>query len=105
MAEALRDEGYEVALALNGEEGLRWLSVFGAPCLVLLDLETPLVGGHGLLERLRADARFAKARVVGLTGDPQPVPPGVAGLLRKPVRLETLLAAVKRHCPKPEADG
>ncbi|MCP3140009.1 response regulator [Pyxidicoccus xibeiensis] len=103
MAEALRDEGHEVVLALDGEEGLRLLTALETPCLVLIDLETPLVRGSVLVERLRADARFNRTRVVGLTGDPQPVPPGVAALLRKPVRLETLLTMVRRHCPGQDA--
>lgn len=99
MAEALQEEGYEVAMAINGHEGLRVLSVLSAPCLVLLDLEIPRVDGTGFLERLRTDARFAGTRVVGMTAEPGPLPPGTLAVLRKPVRLETLLALVTEYCP------
>lgn len=105
MAEALQDEGYEVALALNGHAGLRVLESLGEPCLVLVDLELPWVDGRSFLQRLRADARFEGVRVVGMTGESGPLPPGVVQMLRKPVRLDALLAAVTRHCPRRETPG
>jgi CheY-like chemotaxis protein len=99
MAEALQEEGYEVAMAINGREGLRVLSALDGPCLVLLDLEIPRVEGLGFLERLRTDARYHGTRVVGMTAEPGPVPPGTLAVLRKPVRLDALLELVTRHCP------
>lgn len=105
MAEALQDEGYEVTLALDGHEGLRVLESLGGPCLVLVDLELPWVDGRSLLQRLGADARFEGVRVVGMTGEPGPLPPGVVQMLRKPVSLDSLLAAVTRHCPRRETPG
>ncbi len=105
MAEALQDEGYEVAQALNGSEGLRVLEALNAPCLVLVDLEMPWVDGISFLARLRADARYAATRVVGMSGEPGPLLPGLAEKLRKPVKLATLLSAVARHCPRPETSG
>lgn len=101
MAEALHDEGYEVAMAIHAQEGLRVLSALDAPCLVLLDLEIPRVDGRAFLERLRTDPRFEGTRVLGMTGEPGPAPPGVVGMLLKPVKLATLLAAVVKHCPAP----
>ncbi len=105
MAEALHDEGYEVAMAINGQEGLRVVLALESPCLVLLDLEIPRVDGHAFLERLRTDARFAGTQVVGMTGEVGPPPQGVVGLLRKPVKLAALLAAVARHCPRRDTEG
>ncbi len=99
MAEALHDEGYEVALAPNGRDGLRVMEALESPCLVLLDLEMPWVDGRSFLEQMRADARFAESRVVGMTGEPGPAPPGVVEMLRKPVKLSALLHAVAKHCP------
>lgn len=103
MAEALHDEGYEVAMAINGPEGLRVLSTLAGPCLVLLDLEIPRLDGRAFVERLRADARFGETRVVGMTGEPGPMLPGAVELLRKPIKLGALLASVARHCPGLEA--
>jgi CheY-like chemotaxis protein len=103
MAEALQEEGYEVAMAINGREALRVLSSLDGPCLVLLDLEIPRVDGPAFLERLKTDARFLGTRVVGMTAEPGPIPPGVSALLRKPVRLGALLAMVAEHCPSRDA--
>ncbi|WP_426755647.1 response regulator [Myxococcus sp. Y35] len=99
MAEALHDEGFEVSMAINAVEALRVLAALEAACLVLLDWEIPRVDGRGLLERLRRDERFAGTQVVVMSAEPGPVPSGAVGVLRKPVRLEALLEAVRRHCP------
>jgi CheY-like chemotaxis protein len=101
MGEALHDEGYDVAMAIHGQEGLRVLSALDAPCLVLLDLEIPRVDGHAFLERLRTDPRYEGTRVVGMSGELGPPPPGVVVMLLKPVKLATLLATVSKHCPSP----
>lgn len=104
MAEALQDEGYEVAMAINGREALRVLASLEVPCLVLVDLETPRVQGLGLLETLGSDSRFAQSRAVAMCAEPKPCPEGVVALLRKPVRLKDLLAAVQEHCPGPRPE-
>ena len=107
MAEALQDEGYEVAMAINGHEGLRVLRALESPCLVLVDLELGRVGGRAMIDALERDARFAGCRVVGMDAEPGPRPPGVLAVLRKPVRLAALLEVVREHCPReaPEAPG
>ncbi|MCP3169012.1 response regulator [Myxococcus qinghaiensis] len=104
MAEALQDVGYEVAMAINSREALRVLVSLEVPCLVLVDLETPRVQGLGLLETLGKDSRFAQSRVVVMCAEPKPCPEGVVALLRKPVRLKDLLAAVQAHCPGPRPE-
>ncbi len=99
MAEALHDEGFEVSMAINAVEALRVLAVLESACLVLLDWEIPRVDGRGLVDRLRQDERFAGTRVVVMTAEPGPLPPGAVGVLRKPVRLDALLEAARQHCP------
>jgi signal transduction histidine kinase len=51
MAEALRNEGHEVATAASGAAALRWLAK-RTPDLMLLDLKLRDVGGQALLKRL-----------------------------------------------------
>lgn len=104
MAEALQDEGYDVAMAINGREALRVLVSLEVPCLVLVDLETPRVQGLGLLETLERDARFEQSRVVAMAAEPGPRPASVVALLRKPVRLKDLMATVQEHCPGPRPE-
>ncbi len=55
VATMLRDEGYEVALAADGEEAIILLSTYG-PDLVLTDLSMPRLSGIGVLTRARLTA-------------------------------------------------
>ena len=61
---ALQQEGYTVALARSGEEGLE-IAVGQAPDLVVLDVRLPGIDGFEVLRRLRAAG--SKAPVLMLT--------------------------------------
>ena len=67
LAEAL-GEGFEVAQAANGEEGLRWLHEGGRPCAILLDLLMPEMDGGEFLARMREEPEYAELPVLILTG-------------------------------------
>ena len=67
LAEAL-DGRFEVALAANGEEGLRRLRQGARPCAVLLDLLMPEMDGGEFLARMREEPEYADVPVVILTG-------------------------------------
>ena len=56
-------EGFEVALAKDGEEALRTIRE-RRPDLVLLDIMIPLKDGFQVLSDLRADAGLSDIRVV-----------------------------------------
>jgi CheY-like chemotaxis protein len=45
LCEALSSEGYEVRVAANGKEALSLLSGDFRPCLILLDLNMPVMNG------------------------------------------------------------
>jgi CheY-like chemotaxis protein len=52
----------------NGEEGLAWLRAAAEPpCLVLLDLNMPVMNGIEFLERIKHDARLRRIPTVVLT--------------------------------------
>ncbi len=55
LAEQLRDDGYEVATARDGQEALRRLEA-GWPDLILLDLMMPRVDGLALARHIKAEA-------------------------------------------------
>lgn len=95
MAALLEDEGYRVAQAANGEEGLAALHAATDPCLVLLDLWMPVMNGWQMLEAMKRDAALARVPVVVISaaGDVPP-PVGAAAFLKKPIRLEVLLETV-----------
>ena len=97
----LENLGYEVEEA---EDGMRALNAVlrRPPDLVLLDLQMPGLNGHEVLERLRAEERFASLPVVALTasamaGDrDKALAAGFTSYLAKPVSLSTLRTEVRR---------
>lgn len=65
-AQKLEVEGYDVALATNGEEGLR-LAEKDDPALILLDLLMPKMDGFEMLEKLKANPNLKDIPVLVLT--------------------------------------
>jgi CheY-like chemotaxis protein len=53
LAETLREDGFEVWEAEDGAVALEQLPQIPRPCLVLLDLMMPVMGGDEVLERIR----------------------------------------------------
>lgn len=62
----LEREGFEVATAANGEEGLEVIKEF-KPDIVLLDLMMPIMNGTEMLARLRSEEWGSSIRVIVLT--------------------------------------
>lgn len=62
----LRVEGFDVAVALNGEDGLR-LALSTHPDLILLDLALPKMDGMTLMQQLRKDLWGSQVPVIILT--------------------------------------
>ncbi|MFA4954729.1 MAG: response regulator [Patescibacteria group bacterium] len=65
-AQKLELEGFEVAFANNGEDGLK-LAQKDKPDLVLLDLLMPRMDGFEVLEKLKADQATHDIKVLVLT--------------------------------------
>jgi CheY-like chemotaxis protein len=59
-------EGYEVELAVDGEDGLAKVKA-GKPTLVLLDVMMPKMNGLQVLEQLKADPTTKAIPVIMLT--------------------------------------
>jgi two-component system response regulator MprA len=94
----LRDEGYEVAIAGNGQEALQQMTALGArrPSLILLDLMMPVMDGHAFLDAIQARFEFKNIPVLMLTAAQTTRRSEVAGYLKKPLDLSELLGAVER---------
>jgi CheY-like chemotaxis protein len=93
LAEVLRDEGYDVVCASNGEQALTELRDHGHPDLMLLDLMMPVMSGWELLELLQSSADLSRIPVVVVSAMNAP---GACEHLAKPIDLDRLLATVSR---------
>jgi chemosensory pili system protein ChpA (sensor histidine kinase/response regulator) len=91
LRELFIDEGYRVVEAANGLEALQRLEE-ALPDLIVLDLWMPVMTGGELMQRLKADPRFASVPVLVLTAATEDVTG--APVVKKPVGLEELLAKV-----------
>jgi CheY-like chemotaxis protein len=67
------------------------------PDLVLLDLSLGETDGRAIFDRLRADPETAEVPIIVMSGDPEVERRarelGANGCLRKPFKVETLLAS------------
>ena len=102
IMEVLLAEGYSVAGAEDGADALRWLADRPPPSLILLDLMMPVMNGWEFRSAQRADPRIAAIPVVlvsagAFTGEAAEGFGAIASV-RKPVRLDELLATVRRCC-------
>jgi DNA-binding response OmpR family regulator len=66
LSEKLKREGWKVAVAVDGEEGLRRIGQ-NKPNLVILDLRMPRMSGFEMLEELRKKLTPAELPVIVLT--------------------------------------
>jgi CheY-like chemotaxis protein len=100
IVQVLEDEGETVRAAENGRVALTMLREPGAtlPCVILLDLMMPVMDGRAFRAEQLRDPALAAIPVIILTADGHAVEKAAlmngANALRKPVELETLLAAV-----------
>jgi len=95
----LAKEGYRVAVASSGEEGLR-LAKELRPDAITLDVIMPGLDGWAVLSRLKADADLAEIPVIMLTlVDDRSLgyTLGATEYLTKPLDRERLLAALRKH--------
>ncbi|HET7788254.1 MAG TPA: response regulator [Myxococcales bacterium] len=99
VGECLRDEGYEVHTAGNGQEALDRLSYGLRPSVILLDLMMPVLNGFEVLQALRDRPDWQGIPVVIVSanrGYEAEDMRGVFDILRKPVPLEQMLDAIER---------
>lgn len=105
ITQILEYEGFSVLSAANGQEGIEKLKN-GNPALILLDLMMPVMNGWQFKSKIESDPRLAQIPVVILSADgniqQKSENIGVAGFLKKPIQLETLLDTVKKYCDEPK---
>jgi CheY-like chemotaxis protein len=93
LREMLRESGFEVALAINGQLAFEILHE-GHVDLVLTDMMMPVMDGAELAAAMRSDGRYRHTPIVMMTSLPTaiPQPDGLFdAILRKPFTPELLL--------------
>jgi two-component system, cell cycle response regulator DivK len=66
LSRRLTRNGFEIVMAVNGQQGLD-LASSENPDLILLDMSLPVMDGWETARRLKADAATAKIPVIALT--------------------------------------
>lgn len=96
--------GYKVRVSADATEAIQMI-LAELPDLILSDLGMPYLDGLELLKALKGDELTKKVPVVLLTGRNddetyiRATQLGAAGYVTKPVKLDELLAAIKRALP------
>ncbi len=96
----MKKEGFEIAVATDGEAALRLASEF-RPDLILLDVMMPKKSGFEVCESLRADSALAGVKIIMLTakGRETEVTKGLAlganAYITKPFSTKDLVAQIK----------
>ena len=66
LSRRLERKGYEVVIAVNGQEGVELVSS-ARPDLILMDLSLPIIDGWEATRRIKADPATAGIPVIALT--------------------------------------
>ena len=109
LGEVIEQEGYRAVTATSCDSALALLREGETPCVILLDLKMPGMGGEEFRRLQLAEPRFAGIPVVGFTGlanaetDARRL--ALASYLRKPVKLHHLLETIAHYCSDPDHLG
>ncbi|MFN8063994.1 MAG: response regulator [Vicinamibacterales bacterium] len=107
LVSLLGDEGFRAVAAEDGLEALHLLRTVrhhapSTPCLVLLDLSMPRLGGHEFRRAQLADPIVAGVPVAIMSGavdaEERGQSLGAVATLTKPLDVDRLLSLVRHHC-------
>lgn len=102
LRETLRNAGFDVLVASNGDELVR-MAQEHAPNLLLIDLMMPVMDGYEAIRQLRNDTRTAHLPMIILTARSASsdvvtgFESGADDYIVKPYDIDVLLARIKRH--------
>jgi chemosensory pili system protein ChpA (sensor histidine kinase/response regulator) len=96
MVDVLRGCAHEVMTVDDGVGAWTVLQRVGArPCVIITDLEMPVMNGYELITAVRADKKFHQVRIVVLSALGG-ITPGADENVRKPFEVESLRRTVRR---------
>ncbi|MEM9838440.1 MAG: response regulator [Pseudomonadota bacterium] len=97
----LKDAGFDVYLAEDGQHGLRRLSEV-QPDVITTDMNMPILDGLGFIRGVRSDDRYNMTPILVISSETAPELKsqarslGASGWMAKPFHDERLISAVKR---------
>jgi CheY-like chemotaxis protein len=103
LGEVLREEGYRIVEATNGEEAIQVLESL-TPDLILVDLIMPVVNGWSLFAKIQSRKELRDVPVAFLSAVPQMAPGGGSLVLKKPLDLPALLTLLDAVRPAPSSN-
>jgi CheY-like chemotaxis protein len=106
LARRLQRKGYDVVVAVDGEEGLE-KAQRGAPHIILIDMSLPGIDGWEATRQLKASPGTRDIPIIALTAHAmaddrdQALAAGCDDFDTKPVELERLLAKIQALLAEP----
>ena len=101
LVELLESEGYKVASAVNGLDGLKQLQATESPDLILIDLMMPVMDGYSFRTEQLKNPAWAKIPTVVMSAEANAKEKmknfNITAFLSKPVELDTILNTVARY--------
>ena len=100
VGKRLEVEGYEVLVAMDGQEALKKAQTEG-PKVIILDLMLPKLNGYEVCTMLKQDTRYQKIPIVMFTAKAQEkdeklgLECGADAYVRKPFKAQELLDQIK----------
>jgi two-component system, cell cycle response regulator DivK len=108
LSRRLLKRGYEVSIAVDGEQGLV-MARAESPALILMDMSLPGLDGWEVSRRLKADAQTKDIGIIAITahamaGDREKaLAAGCDDFDTKPIELTRLLAKIEALLARPGA--
>ena len=97
----LREHGYRVYAALDGESCLELAETY-RPDIILLDIAMPKMNGFDVLRKLKNNSTFKRTPVILVTGKstetqvPNDCRPFVTDFFQKPFAVDTLIERIEK---------
>jgi len=102
VGDFLKKNGFDVALAVDGRDGLTKLQGDAAIKLVVSDVNMPNMDGLTMAEKIRSELGNAKVSIIMLTTENSPLmkergkAAGIKGWIVKPFKGDAVLATFKK---------
>ena len=110
VGKRLEVEGYEVVIAMDGQEALRKVQM-NHPDLVILDLMLPKMNGYEVCTTLKQDPQSQHIPIIMFTAKAQErdeqlgLACGANAYVRKPFKAQELLDQIRGLLPEPQVPG